>query len=215
LLQSAYQKAFDVPNDLLVASDAGWLNDGNVWVGFLAAPMLVNLYCTHGDALFFENIRDFLGEKSGQVAPDRRTVNEEIVETAVTAPGQNLERNNGITFRALEVSPEEGNQLRLSEGSIVNGCQTTMCLVRAFSRPEVDLSECLVQAKVVVSAEAWDVARSANYQNRVDHIDLVLAKYLRRQIVRKYALPAGVKLSDLENAPAISIVYWFYEATVR
>lgn len=215
LLQAAYKKAFGIPNDVTLTSPAGWIQSGNVWIGVLTASHLINMQNRHGEALFFENIREFLGEKSGQISPDRRTVNEQIVDTAISYPEKFLGRNNGITFRAQEARLIDSHDLCLTQGSIVNGCQTTMCLVTASGDSRADLGKCLVQTKVVVSEEAWDVALSANYQNRIDYLDLVLAKFLRPQVARKYALPAGVSLSDLPSQPAINIINYFYETAVR
>ena len=56
-----------------------------------------------GDALFFENIRDFLGTTSGKVVTNRSTVNEEIIKTISKEPDKMLARNNGLTFRATKV----------------------------------------------------------------------------------------------------------------
>jgi hypothetical protein len=47
--------------------------------------------------------------------------------------------------------------------AIVNGCQTTMCLVQCAPVSR----ECFVQVKVVATKDAWDIAKAANYQNPV------------------------------------------------
>jgi len=168
----------------------GWLTHGAVHFGVMPASNLVQLYQEHGDGIFFENIRAFLGPTSGQVSPDQRTVNQEIAQTIKTRPGRFLERNNGVSIKAKKVYVENGGKLKLVGASIVNGCQTTMTLVNANS----PLNECGVAVKIIESDQAWDVAKAANYQNTVDRIDLELARYLRPQVVpgpfsSDYAVP--------------------------
>src|SRR6266496_2482329 len=53
-----------------------------------------------GDALFFENIRDFLGVTS-QERTGRKTPNKEIIKTVTTEADKMLSRNNGIVFSIL------------------------------------------------------------------------------------------------------------------
>lgn len=142
---------------------------------------LVQLFEEHGDALFFENIRDFLGATSGKVVTDRMTVNQEIIQTISAQPGKMLPRNNGVTFRATSVASDGEDGIILANAAIVNGCQTTMCLVHCARVPD----ECMIQVKVVETDDAWDIAMAANYQNFVSRVDLDLARYLRPQLVRK------------------------------
>jgi hypothetical protein len=86
----------------------------------------VSLYERHGDGLFFENIRDFLGTGT---TSSRDTVNSKIIETIIEAPAKMLERNNGITMRAHSVRQLDDKTIEIDGAAIVNGCQTTMCLV--------------------------------------------------------------------------------------
>ena len=86
------------------------------------------MLCHNTCSLFFENIREFLGEKE-----DRKgeAVNKDIMRTLIDEPDRMLSRNNGITFKADKVKSNGESSLLLDGSSIVNGCQTTMCIVNA------------------------------------------------------------------------------------
>jgi hypothetical protein len=191
LLQRLYRQKHLLPNDIALSCVGSWLQVDSVRLGIVKGSELVALYKRHGESLFFENIRDFLGVTSGKKVEDRETVNQEIIKTITTSPSRMLERNNGITFRAIQVQQANGKTITLQQGAIVNGCQTTMCLVHS----EQNSPECLVQVKVVETPDAWDIAKAANYQNQVARIELDLAKYLRPQLVQKVATDLGVGVS--------------------
>ncbi len=210
-LQAAYGRTFGIPNKLELISETGWIHLGTVRLGFLKASDLLELHRSHGDALFFENIRDWLGPKSGKVSPDQLTVNQEIAETIIKEPGRFLERNNGVTFKAARVTADTGNRLVLTEASIVNGCQTTMSLVTS----DAAIEDCVVQVKVVESFDAWDVAKAANYQNPVAKINLDLARYIRPQLVREAAAEAGIEIEGASAANAVSLLNSLYDERVN
>ena len=170
----------------------------------------MDLYDKHGDALFFENIRDFLGTTSGKVVTTRSTVNQEIINTIKNEPGKMLARNNGLTFRASEVTIKADGSAELSMAAIVNGCQTTMCLVHCA--PVSD--QCLVQVKVVKTTDAWDIAKAANYQNQVTRVDLDLARYLRPQLVRRIAVTLGYAVEADTSVSASSVLNTIYRTKV-
>lgn len=89
-LQGSFEKTFGVPSEICVRSIEGWLTHGAVRFGVISAVDLVELYQQHGDGIFFENIRSFLGPSSGQVSRQQRTVNQEIAETIRSAPQTSL-----------------------------------------------------------------------------------------------------------------------------
>jgi hypothetical protein len=121
-----------------------------------------------------------------------------------------LERNNGITFRAAHIEDAgNSNDITLQQAAIVNGCQTTMCLVKCGT----ESADCLVQVKVVEADDAWDIAKSANYQNTVARIELDLARYLRPQLVQKAATDLGYGLMSKEDSPG-SILDTIYQEQV-
>ena len=203
-VRAAYNRAFGAPNLLELTSPGGWIQSGNVRLGFLKASDLVKLFDVCGEGLFYENVRDWLGPMSGK-KPDQLTVNQEIAQTILKSPERFLERNNGVTFKAKRVIAKH-NAIELQEASVVNGCQTTMALVKAAS----SVDACLVQVKVVESDDAWDVAKAANYQNPVAKINLELAPYIRPQLVRQAAAEAGVKIDDAGADNAVSLLNSLY-----
>jgi hypothetical protein len=200
ILQRLYRQSHLRPNNIELVSDNPWVGSGAVRLGILKGTHLLDLYRDHGDALFFENIRDFMGLTSGKKVDDRDTVNQEIIKTIKEAPEKMIERNNGITFKAAKVFQLDDKTLRLEQGAIVNGCQTTMCIVHSRTLS----NHCLVQAKVVETDDGWDIAKAANYQNPVTRIELDLARYLRPQLVQKAATDFGFALaSKSESATGI------------
>jgi len=209
-LQHLYRKAHFLPTDVVLSSPDGWFTTGKVYIGAVRCADLVQLYREHGEALFFENIRDFLGVTSGRVVQTRSTVNQEILQTIQKQPERMLARNNGVTFRATDAKPEEFQGLRLGRAAIVNGCQTTMCLVKC---DPVDYT-CFVPVKVVVTEDAWDIAQATNYQNEVARIDLDLARYLRPQLARRAAARLGYAVEGLTESTASAVLSTIYQSKV-
>ena len=158
-----------------------------MYIGIVSAQELKECYDKFGDALFLENIRNFLGFTSGKkkINSSRENVNEKIIETAEQEPDKMLARNNGITFRAKRVQRMGEQTLLLDDASIVNGCQTTMCLIQS-PKPEA-----FVLVKIVETSDSWDIAKAANFQNRVEQIELELARYIRPQVVKSLGNKAG------------------------
>jgi len=207
ILQHLYRKAHLIPSDITLTSPHGWLNAGEVYIGAISGEDLTKLYDQHGDALFFENIRDFLGVSSGRVVTTRSTVNQEIIHTIHNEPNRMLARNNGITFRSTEATLGETNLLHLKRAAIVNGCQTTMCVVQV--RPAS--GQCLVPTKVVVTEDAWDIAKATNYQNQVARVDLDLARYLRPQLARRAAARLGYAVEADNESTASAVLNTIYQ----
>ncbi|KNX38934.1 hypothetical protein VV01_20255 [Luteipulveratus halotolerans] len=190
-LRHRFVKSSRLPNSLTLTSPKGWLRVGDVYLGVVRGPDMVELFDQHGDGLFFENIREWLGLEEGRV-------NASITATVVDEPGRMLERNNGITIRGEAVRQTDNNTLVADRAAIINGCQTTMCIWHA--RPTD--TELLVQIKVVqtpANEDAWTIARSSNYQNDVSQIDLELAKYLRPQLVSRAAASQGRGLESARD----------------
>ena len=156
ILQTLYRKAYVLAATIEIESVENWIRVDNVYIGVPRGKDIAQLYTDHGDAIFFENIRDFLGVTSGKKETEgRETVNAKIIETLTKAAPRMLERNNGITFRAERVTLVSKNRITLEGAAVVNGCQTTMCLWH--SRDDINDS-CYVTVKVVVTDDAWEVA---------------------------------------------------------
>jgi hypothetical protein len=207
LLRGAYLKLAELPRVLDVPLAGPPLHQDNVYIGIVSSKTLKSLYEQLGDALFFENVREFIDPTKARERTGRTTPNLEIIRTVTTEPHALLSRNNGIVFRAETIAPTGPNALKLTHGSIVNGCQTTMCIVLH------SVEECFVPVKLVQTSNAWDVAKAANYQNSVDNIDLELARHLRPQIVKRAANVAGVRLDDGKES-AFQIVDAIYDQRV-
>jgi hypothetical protein len=207
LLRGAYLKLGELPRTLTVPLAGEPLHKDNVYMGIISSQTLKALYSEFGDALFFENVRDFLDPTKTRERTGRTTPNLEIIRTVTTEPHALLSRNNGIVFRAEMIEFEKPDVLRLIRGSIVNGCQTTMCVVLHSTE------ECFVPVKLVQTDNAWDVAKAANYQNSVNDIDLELARHLRPQVVKRAANISGVKIDDGKES-AFQIIDSIYEQRV-
>jgi hypothetical protein len=207
ILRGAYLKMGELPQTLRVHLTSGPLHKENVYIGIVSSVELKSLYSEFGDALFFENVRDFLDPSKARERTGRTSPNLEIIKTVSEEPGSLLSRNNGIVFRAEAVTPEGQNTLILTNGSIVNGCQSTMCVVMHAHE------ECFVLAKFVETSNAWDVAKAANYQNSVNDIDLELARHLRPQVVKRAANISGVKIDDGKDS-AFQIIDAIYDQRV-
>jgi hypothetical protein len=180
----------------------------DVYIGILPATELQTLYAEFGNALFLENIREFLGQSSGRInlSSTQITVNKEISRSLSEEPEKFLSRNNGITFRAGSISIVDDQTLTIDDASIINGCQTTMSVVQ---NPK---EQCFILVKVVQSNDSWDIAEAANFQNEVRQLDLRLARYIRPQEVRRYTSKANIGFkSPSDQASAFSLLDTFYE----
>jgi AIPR protein len=204
-VQHLYRQTVSIPDEIHLVSASGWLSRGDVHIGLVMGRDIVRLYHQFGEGLFFENIRDFLGFPTGTRTRDKQaSVNAKIRLTISESPQKMLARNNGITFRATKATVKD-TVLSIADGSIVNGCQTSMCLVHSEPVPE----ECWVAVKVVETRQAWEVAHSANYQNAVRLVDLDLARYLRPQLFQKVAADQGFGI-DSDRAGALAVLDQFH-----
>jgi hypothetical protein len=207
LLKNAHAKLSQIPTDITINFESDYIHKDNVFVGIISDFELKELHQKFGDALFFENVRDFLGA-SGTEKMGRTTPNLEIIKTIKNEPQKMLARNNGLVLGAEKVELGlENNQLILKNGSVVNGCQTTMCLVEYSDRSS------FVLVKIVQTSDAWDIAKSANYQTAVPDIDLELARYLRPQLVKRAAESFGVQIKDVERS-AFQLIDEIYDRKV-
>ena len=131
---------------------------GRAWVGSVPASELARLYQENGDRLFARNVRLFLGSRKGGI-------NEQIIETARAAPGRFWALNNGITIVADTVTRVgKPAKFKITRFSIVNGCQTTVSLIRAGAPAGAKVLTRLVAANDAVVAE---IVRYNNTQNAV------------------------------------------------
>ena len=198
IARTAYRKRHFIPADLSLSFERELVSVDNVYIGIINGKYLKELYAEFGDSLFLENLREWLGPTTGLVQQSgRETVNQAIAKTLREEPKKFLSRNNGITFRASKVTQKNENILEVKEASIVNGCQTTMSIINK----EKDKEDYYVLVKVVETDDAWDIAAAANFQTKVDRIDLDIARYVRPQILSAAADKFGIKVSKPSHIP--------------
>lgn len=153
---------------------------GRAWVGSVTATELKRLYKMHQDKLFAGNIRLFLGSRKGGI-------NEQIIKTAQTTPGNFWALNNGITIVAdsasISTDSGGGSTLKLKRFSIVNGCQTTSSLVRADAKPSAKVLARVIAAKVGLKNE---IVRYNNSQNAVRIWTVRAADDIQEQLRKEF-----------------------------
>ncbi len=134
---------------------------GQAIIGTVPASELARLHMIYGNQLFEGNVRLFIGERKGGI-------NEKIVDTAQSRPGDFWALNNGITIVADNFELAFGTKYFLRRFSIVNGCQTTVSLSRAIERsPEAGRAQVLVRVVGAKKALLTDIVRYNNTQNPV------------------------------------------------
>jgi AIPR protein len=164
---------------------------GTYYVATIPGSSLADLYEEHGNRLFDQNVRLFLGRRKG-------SVNAGISDTL----GEKTERgnfwayNNGITIlaRGVEADPDNGH-LNLTEFSIVNGCQTTVSIAQSSEAAAKDVA---VVARII-EAEDPDliekIIRFTNSQTPINVWDISARDKLQQKLRRQ--------LEDLDEP-------WFY-----
>lgn len=178
---------------------------------YLAAvpgTVLATLYGEYGSRLLEGNVRSFLSA--------RGSVNRGIRNTLLNEPERFMAYNNGITATAtrVDIDPNSGNLVGISDLQIVNGGQTTASLfyVGRESAAERGLDGVFVQMKLIEVSpdEAAEmvpqISRSANSQNKVSQADFFSNSpfHLRlEEISRRVLVPSqpGVRVQSK----------WFYE----
>lgn len=154
----------NVPEDLIkfsgpVAEVKG--DFGQAIVGSVPASELARLHNKYENQLFEGNVRLFIGERKGGI-------NERIIETAHSRPGEFWALNNGITIVADGFEKVRGNKFRIRSFSVVNGCQTTVSLSRAIEKaPEAGDAQVLVRIVGAKKTLLTDIVRYNNTQNPV------------------------------------------------
>jgi hypothetical protein len=134
---------------------------GQAIVGAVSASELARLHAAYENQLFEGNVRLFIGQRKGGI-------NEKIIETAQSRPGDFWALNNGITIVADSYEALTETKYVIRRFSIVNGCQTTVSLSRAIEALK-DASAAQVLVRVVGAKKALltDIVRFNNTQNPV------------------------------------------------
>lgn len=129
-------------------------------MGAVSASELQRLHRAYPQELFAGNIRFFLGARKGGI-------NEQIIKTAKSDPGNFWALNNGVTIVAdtVEAADLAGKKgVKATRFSIVNGCQTTSSLVHADAPASAKVLVRIIAAKHNIRT---DIVRYNNSQNAV------------------------------------------------
>ena len=192
------------------------------YYGWVTGTTLAELYEELGERLFSKNLRTGLGGTE---------INDDIAQTALNKPENFWYFNNGVTFisdgvsRTLRGGAGADNvALTVSNGSIVNGAQTTSTLGELLGaeggRDALSRLKCLVRVLEIPSEEvefSTSVTRFNNSQNGIGVKDFVsldpfqqeLRRGLDREFAISYVIRSGEDYGD-SNIPTISL----QEATV-
>lgn len=192
------------------------------YYGWVTGSTLAELYSEQGVKLFAKNLRTGLGETD---------INDDIYETALNNPEEFWYYNNGVTFISEGVSrtlrggaAAEDVELTITNGSIVNGAQTTSTLAKLVNVDGGDDSlarlKCLVRVLEIPSAEnefSINVTRFNNSQNGIGVKDFVsldpfqqeLRRGLDREFAVNYVIRSGENSAD-GQVPTIGL----QEATI-
>jgi hypothetical protein len=193
-----------IPEDYLQLLDNNCLEDsggyGQAWVASIDAQELSRLYQKYGDDLFARNIRLFLGARKGGI-------NEKIIETAKKSPGRFWALNNGITIVADTVTPVGNGRLKLTRFSVVNGCQTTVCLCKAGAQAGAKVLARVVAANPTVVSE---IVRYNNTQNSIKIWTVRAADTIQEKLraaFAKYSITYAPKPEDTKMRKNIDTIY--------
>lgn len=201
-------EALDAPPLICLPASTG----NGRYASYLAAlpgETLAVIYGLYGPRLLEQNVRTFLQAKT--------KVNKGIIRTIRETPEMFFAFNNGITATAAGMTTrkiEGGAELvtGITGLQIVNGGQTTACILAAKDRHGADLSDVYVQMKLtIVDAERIEdvvprISRYANTQNRISEADFFSSHPLHvalEQISRRLIAPP--------RPGHVSGSKWFYE----
>ena len=160
--KNAVVREFSFPSRTLLPDIVGV---SEAYIGFVSMDDLMNLIQDEsGDILgsiFLENVRDW--------QEYRTPVNDEIRETVVSDHSDRfVVMNNGITMIARNLTSMRGNQFRIEDYQIVNGCQTTNVL---FDQRNEQIEKINVPLRIIVTEDEdviKSIIRGTNRQTKVE-----------------------------------------------
>lgn len=189
---------------------------GLAYVGSISAMELVRIYKKYPSKIFSGNIRLFLGARKGGI-------NEKIIKTAKENPDGFWALNNGITIVADSITEKKrrgsGGSIIAKRFSIVNGCQTTSCLVKAGK--EGGAAKVLVRIIAAKAGIKSDIVLYNNSQNAVkiwavraaDDTQELLKKQLAKVNIQYAPKRQGTKKQSTENTIELDRVTQFLAAS--
>jgi hypothetical protein len=160
------------PNGIKCLSKISEHHEFSTTLAIIPGLVLYDLYNKYGSRLLELNVRSYLQAKG--------KINQEILNTLLTAPDKFLTYNNGITVVAegIEYS-DDHTYIRSIKGlQIVNGGQTTASIHRAVKENKATIANVFVQAKITI-VPPYDfeevvplISKYSNSQNKVSDVDL-------------------------------------------
>lgn len=184
---------------------SGFVNGNSLIEALLDENENFRDYLTEG------NVRFFLGEK--------KEINADIISTAKDTIQANYfwAMNNGLTIIADEIN-SFGNEYRITNPKIVNGCQTIHCLYNAYSHSNNRLPNNLkvfvkiiyaenetIQSQIIKATNSQNAIKTTDYKANDDiqkNIEDVLLKeeifYERRRNYYKRKGKTGTNLISIE-----------------
>ncbi|QLI82480.1 AIPR family protein [Chitinibacter fontanus] len=159
------------------------------YFGLIDGLSLKSWWIKHGKSLVSSNIRHSLGSTE---------VNNEIKNSAITAPQKFWYFNNGITLVATEAVKAPAGAASRSAGvfsfkgaSIVNGAQTVSSLAKVSE--DEQLGKVRVPIRIILLKDApegfgSEVTRTNNLQNRVEPRDFVAQDLEQKRIRQEMAI---------------------------
>lgn len=171
------------------------------------ARELLHLICDSDGSLhrglFNDNVRDYLGNRSG--------VNGEIEQTIAKEPSMFLMCNNGITIVCNDFVQIRDKYGRIDNPQIVNGCQTCSTIYNNRESNSMDRVQVLVKLICTDSSEVTSkIVRGTNKQNQVLDESFETTRQYHYQIEEYFnAVETGLQLhyerrnKQYSNDPAI------------
>ena len=144
--------------------------------GQISTSEVATWYKTHGDALFANNIRNFIGTTP---------INQDIIGTLTNSPDNFIYFNNGITATAKKIAkkPLFGNKtdfgiFECSSVTIVNGAQTVGSIAKAHEANSEKAEAAIAFIRIITTEDGEesfgrDVTKSTNTQNAIGRRDFV------------------------------------------
>lgn len=161
---------------------------GKSLVATISGHELKALYAKHGDRLFDQNVRLFLGTRKGSVNAEIRDTLQDTQERMYF-----WAYNNGITV-VTQSFVIQGNSVEMTGFSIVNGCQTTVSIAEA-SDAAAERVSVLVRIVAAKPALVDNIIRYTNSQNPISAWDISARDRIQRRLKQ-----------ELESLPQP----WFY-----
>jgi hypothetical protein len=151
---------------------------GKAFVATVPSSEIVRLYLDHRDRLFDRNVRLFLGTRKGSVnAGMALTLKSDQERPYFWA------YNNGLTIICDDFRVR-GKKIELQNFSIVNGCQTTVCLAEN-SGASADVGV-LVRCIAATAGIVDNVIRYTNSQNPIRTWDIASQDKTQRRLKNEF-----------------------------